>query len=190
MSVSSESVVGVAESANPGWTATVDGTELRPVVLDGWRQGFVVPAGTEGVVAMDYAPQAPFRLALVGGLAVVGLLLLLALGLLARGLGRRTADPSGAVETSGARRSASPWVQVPVLVVLGIVSLPLAVGTLVGWATRDRSDLRVAAACMGALLFAGVIALSTSAVVVPPVGSDVVVALAVGAVCGRVLARP
>ena len=73
---------------------------------------------------------------------------------------------------------------------LGLVSLPLAVGTLVGWATRDRSDLRVAAACMGALVFAGVIALSTSAVVVPPVGSDVVVALAVGAVCGRVLARP
>ena len=102
VSVSSESVVGVAESANPGWTATVDGTELRPVVLDGWRQGFVVPAGTEGVVAMDYAPQTPFRLALVGGLALVGLLLLLALGLLARG--RRT--PHGRAARLPSRRAA------------------------------------------------------------------------------------
>ena len=97
VSVSSESVVGVAESANPGWTATVDGTELRSVVLDGWRQGFVVPAGTEGVVAMDYAPQTPFRLAPVGGLAVVGLLLLLALGLIVLGFGRRGRNPPGAV---------------------------------------------------------------------------------------------
>ena len=93
MSVSSESVVGVAESANAGWTATVDGTELRSVVLDGWRQGFVLPAGTEGVVAMDYAPQTPFRLALVAGLAVVGLLLLLALGLIVMGIGRRRGQP-------------------------------------------------------------------------------------------------
>ncbi len=46
VSVSSESVVGVAESANPGWSATLDGTELRPVVLDGWRQGFVLPGRT------------------------------------------------------------------------------------------------------------------------------------------------
>ncbi len=139
---------------------------------------------------MDYVPQTPFRLALMGGLVVVGLLLLLALGLIVRGIGRRADDPPGAVRTSGARRAARQWAQVPALVVLGLVSLPLAVGTLVGWVTRARSDVRVAAAVIGALAFAAVIALSTSAVVVPPVGSDVVVALAVGVVCGRVLARP
>jgi hypothetical protein len=64
------------------------------------------------------------------------------------------------------------------------------VGALIGWRTRDRDDQRVAAACVGALAFAAVIAVSASAVVVPPVVSDVVVALAVGVVCGRVLARP
>ena len=88
------------------------------------------------------------------------------------------------------RRRARAWTQIPAVVVLALVSLPLAVGALIGWLTRDRADLRVAAACVGALAFAGVIAVSASAVVVPPVGSDVVVALAVGAVCGRVLARP
>lgn len=193
VSVSSESVVGVTESANAGWTASIDGAELRPVVLDGWRQGFVVPAGTSGVVDMDYAPQVPFRLALVGGLAVVGLLLLLALVLLVllvRGAGRQPDRTPPDAPTNSARRTSRRWVQLPAVVVLGLVSLPLAVGTVVGWATRDRSDVQVAGACIGALAFAGVIALSTSAVVVPPVGSDVVVALAVGAVCGRVLARP
>ena len=94
VSVSSESVLGVAESANAGWTAKIGGTELRPVVLDGWRQGFVVPAGTAGVVVIDFAPQGLFRLALVGGLVVVGILLLLALALLVRGTGRRDADPA------------------------------------------------------------------------------------------------
>ncbi|WP_210503836.1 alpha-(1-_3)-arabinofuranosyltransferase domain-containing protein [Nocardioides xinjiangensis] len=190
VSVDAESVVAVAESANPGWEAEVDGTDLRPVVLDGWRQGFVVPAGTTGVVVMDYAPQTPFRVALVGGLVLVGLLLLLAVALLARGTGRLR-DASPTVEPAApAGRPVGPWAQLPALAVLGLLSLPLALGALAGRLTRHHSDVRVAAACVGALAFAAVIALSTSAVVVPPVGSDVVAALTVGAVCGRVLARP
>jgi arabinofuranan 3-O-arabinosyltransferase len=208
---SPEAVLGVSESFNRGWTASIDGTELSPVVLDGWRQGFVVPAGTTGVVALDYAPQVPFRLALVGGLGLVAVLLLLAVCLLAVGLPARrggraragehaTADGPGAGDAStgdapSARRGTRLWSYVPALAVLAVVSFPLAVGALAGWLTRDRPDLRLGdarlgAACVGALVFAGVAALSTSAVVVPPVGSDVVVALAVGAVCGRVLARP
>jgi arabinofuranan 3-O-arabinosyltransferase len=183
-------VLGVAESFNRGWTATIDGTDLAPVVLDGWRQGFVVPDGTAGVVVMDFAPQALFRFALVGGLVVAGILMLLALALAVRGTGRREDLVHDAAETGAAPSGARAWTQVPAGVVLVLVSLPLAVGALIGWLTRDRGDLRVAAACVGALVFAGVIAVSASAVVVPPVVSDVVVALAVGAVCGRVLARP
>lgn len=191
VSASSESVLGVAESANAGWTATIGSRELRPVALDGWRQGFVVPADTAGVVAIDFAPQGLFRLALVGGLVVVGILLLLALALLVRGTGRRDADPTHDVGQTGAPSpGARGWTRIPAAVVLALVSLPLAVGALIGWLTRDRDDQRVAAACVGALAFAAVIAVSASAVVVPPVVSDVVVALAVGVVCGRVLARP
>jgi arabinofuranan 3-O-arabinosyltransferase len=195
VSVGSESVLGVRESYNRGWEASIDGVDLRPVVLDGWRQGFVLPAGTSGVVELDYGPQAPFRAALQGGLVLVGLLLLLAVLLLVRSAGRSAAMPTGdaSVATVGdSRRSTrvKQLAQLPAVLVLGLVSLPLAVGALVAWATRHRSIAEVSAACAGALAFAGVMALSASAVVVPPVGSDVVVALVVGVVCGRVLVRP
>ncbi|WP_191280319.1 alpha-(1-_3)-arabinofuranosyltransferase domain-containing protein [Nocardioides flavus (ex Wang et al. 2016)] len=200
-----ESVLGVAESFNRGWTASIDGTDLAPVVLDGWRQGFVVPAGTRGVVSLDYAPQVPFRVALLGGLGVVALLLLLAVGLVVGRVGRlRGEDPAAgepaAQDASTGTHTDRPtpgwrdlrsWSQAPALVVLALVSLPLALGALGGWISSRRPDaglvdVRLGAACLGAFAFSGAIALSTSAVVVPPVGSDVVVALAVGAVCGRV----
>jgi arabinofuranan 3-O-arabinosyltransferase len=201
VSTSTESVLAVAESFNRGWTASIDGTDLSPVVLDGWRQGFVVPAGTRGVVSLDYAPQVPFRLALVGGLGLVGMLLLLAVGLLAlrsgrtRAAGDGTVDDPVPVDAPYGWRDIRTWSRVPALAVLALLSLPLAVGAFVGWLTQRGQDVRVdddrfAAACVGAFAFAAAIALSTSAVVVPPVGSDVVVALAVGAVCGRVLVRP
>ncbi|MGW4647722.1 glycosyltransferase [Kitasatospora sp. NPDC004289] len=35
----------LAEDAAPEWKATLDGTELEPVTLDGWAQGFKLPAG-------------------------------------------------------------------------------------------------------------------------------------------------
>ncbi|MET9617835.1 glycosyltransferase family 2 protein [Kitasatospora indigofera] len=38
-------VLRLAERADPGWTATLDGTSLEPVTVDGWAQGFKLPAG-------------------------------------------------------------------------------------------------------------------------------------------------
>ena len=55
--------------------------------------------------------------------------------------------------------------------------------------TRDRDALQVSVACTGALVAAALVALGGSSVV-PPLGSDVLAALAVGVVCGRVLVRP
>ena len=75
------------------------------------------------------------------------------------------------------------------MLALAVVSLPLAVGALVGRLTRDRDVLLVSAACTGVLAVAALIALWGSSVV-PPGGSDVLAALVVGLVCGRVLARP
>ncbi|NPD06389.1 DUF3367 domain-containing protein [Nocardioides sp. zg-1308] len=195
VSAGAESVLAVTESHNRGWTASLDGVELRPVVLDGWRQGFVLPAGATGVVELDYGPQVPFRVSLVGGLVLVGLLLLLSGFLLVRRVGRApapAADEEAGDPGGPARRSSRGWqlVQLPAVLVVGIVSLPLAVGALVAWATRHHPLHLVSAACAAALAFAGLMAVSASEVVVPPVGSDVVVALVVGVVCGRVLVRP
>ncbi|TDE07404.1 alpha-(1-_3)-arabinofuranosyltransferase [Jiangella asiatica] len=60
-------VLAVAENLNPGWEATLDGRSLRPVRLDGWAQGFVLPVGPAGVVELTYAPDQPYRLALAAG---------------------------------------------------------------------------------------------------------------------------
>ncbi|MCF1598452.1 glycosyltransferase family 2 protein [Streptomyces muensis] len=37
-------VLRLADSADDGWTATLDGTPLTPTTLDGWAQGFELPA--------------------------------------------------------------------------------------------------------------------------------------------------
>ena len=48
----------VPESINPGWTArTADGAQLTPVTVNGWQQGWVVPAGTSGTVTLTFALQ-------------------------------------------------------------------------------------------------------------------------------------
>ncbi|WP_428814786.1 alpha-(1-_3)-arabinofuranosyltransferase family protein [Streptomyces albus subsp. chlorinus] len=63
------------ENANNGWKATLDGKELRPLRLDGWQQGFFVPAGRSGTVTLEYEPATWYRAGLVaGGLGVAALL--------------------------------------------------------------------------------------------------------------------
>ena len=73
-------VVVVPESVNPGWVArTPDGATLTPVIVNGWQQGWVVPAGATGTITLGFASNGPYRVGLVGGLALLPLLLLLAL---------------------------------------------------------------------------------------------------------------
>lgn len=72
-----ESYLQVHEAANPGWTASLDGRHLKPVTLDGWQQGFVVPAGKGGTVRLSFTPATGYHLALlVAAGAVAGLILL------------------------------------------------------------------------------------------------------------------
>ena len=192
VSAGPQSVLGVAESYNRGWTASVSGVELEPVVLEGWRQGFVLPAGTTGVAELEYAPQAGFRVALVAGLVLAAALVVLAVFLLlaqARGGGRQERVPDPVPVEHAAQRPPGRAAQLVILLGLAVVSLPLAAGAALGRLTRDRDVLHVTTVCTGALVLAAVVALWGSSVV-PPAGSDVLAALAVGLVCGRVLSRP
>jgi arabinofuranan 3-O-arabinosyltransferase len=61
-------VLEVAENFNPGWRATLAGEPLPSVRVDGWKQGFVVPAGASGTVDMDFAPDGAYRWGLLVGL--------------------------------------------------------------------------------------------------------------------------
>jgi arabinofuranan 3-O-arabinosyltransferase len=71
----------VHENENPGWQATLDGTTLPAVTVDGWQQAWVVPAGASGVIHLDFTPQAAFTAGLLGGAGAAAVLLLLTLPL-------------------------------------------------------------------------------------------------------------
>lgn len=72
-------VLVIPESINPGWVArTSDGASLTPVAVNGWQQGWQVPAGNSGTITLTYAPNAVYRAGLLFGLALLPLLTLLA----------------------------------------------------------------------------------------------------------------
>lgn len=69
--------LAVRENGNAGWQASLHGRRLTSVLLDGWQQGYLLPAGSQGVVTLTFTPQRPYLAGLIGGgLAALALLLL------------------------------------------------------------------------------------------------------------------
>ena len=107
-----ESLFVVNEVFNRGWRATLDGVRLEPLVIDGWRQAFIVPAGSGGTIDLDFTPNRSYQAGItIGILLLIGLLLL---ALIPRRRFRRFA-PVGA----------GTW-SAPLLAVAGIIT---AIGT-------------------------------------------------------------
>jgi arabinofuranan 3-O-arabinosyltransferase len=79
VSAPARSYLAVNENFNSGWQAVVNGRTLAPVRLDGWKQAWILPAGTSGLVHVTFGPQRVFRAAVTGGLATLGLVVLAAL---------------------------------------------------------------------------------------------------------------
>jgi arabinofuranan 3-O-arabinosyltransferase len=71
----------VNENFNLGWRATMAGHPLPPVRLDGWEQAWILPANVSGTVTLTYRPESLYRDAVIGGLAALALVILLALAL-------------------------------------------------------------------------------------------------------------
>ncbi|WP_236584972.1 DUF3367 domain-containing protein, partial [Streptomyces sp. MBT53] len=65
------------ENYNDGWKATLNGKELSPVRLDGWQQGWRVPAGSGGTIKLSYTPATTYEAGLIGSGAAVAVLLAL-----------------------------------------------------------------------------------------------------------------
>ncbi len=74
-----DSYLVVNENLNAGWQARIDGRTLRPVRVDGWRQAWAVPAGTNGTVRLTYTPDRTYKAALLVGLNLLLVLLIAAL---------------------------------------------------------------------------------------------------------------
>lgn len=65
-------LVVVPESTNVGWVArTADGSVATPVVVDGWQQGWIVPAGPEQTLTLEFATDRWYRLGIFGGLLLL-----------------------------------------------------------------------------------------------------------------------
>src|SRR5206468_10783257 len=50
-------VLVVHENVSAGWQASLAGHRLRSVTIDGWQQGWLLPAGVSGTVRLSFAPQ-------------------------------------------------------------------------------------------------------------------------------------
>jgi arabinofuranan 3-O-arabinosyltransferase len=172
---------------NKGWVATLDGKTLRPQRIDGWAQGWRVPAGRGGVVHVEYGPQRAYLIGLSGGLAIAGVMLLLAVVLLLRRGLRSAADPP--LRARGRRRASADALGSATLVCVGYVAGGVAglAGTLLARLPGGRRSLRLALA--GVLMAAGTAVTATTFVVQgPDVVPDAANVLAgIGAVLALVL---
>jgi arabinofuranan 3-O-arabinosyltransferase len=180
-------ILRVAENVNDGWRATLDGRVLEPVVLDGWQQGFRVPAGAGGDVLIEFAPDTWYRGALAVGLALAVVLV----GLAVAGFGRRRGalGPPAQLPSPDRRlgRAAGPGITLGAVVLGGV---PLAVGWVVGWAVRRRGLVRMLG--LGAVLLSGVLLATSPGLSIgrPGPWADGAAALGVGLLLSLVVRRP
>ncbi len=141
-------ILTLRQNFNEGWKASLDGRSLRPVRIDGWQQGFVVPAGGGGLVQMSYWPDRYYRLSLVIGL----LLALVVIGVALSPL----SDPTGMDPVGEAPMPATLLAFGGVVMAVWLVGgYLLAVVPLLVYLRWRRAQMgRIA---FGSLLLAGVI---------------------------------
>ncbi len=132
-------VLVVPESVNPGWVAHMpDGVTLTPVVVNGWQQGWVVPAGEQGTITVSFPSNRAYRIGLAVGLSLLPLLLLLVL-----------VPPRRPVPAFDAAR---PWA-LPALAGVGVVAaggliagvggaVVFGIAIILGYLLRRRPRLR------------------------------------------------
>lgn len=71
------SILRVAESANSGWDAELDGIPLERSRIDGWQQAWIVPAGAGGTITLTFGPSRWQVLGmLLGALVAIGAVIL------------------------------------------------------------------------------------------------------------------
>jgi arabinofuranan 3-O-arabinosyltransferase len=190
----------VPENVNDGWRATLDGDPLTAVRVDGWKQGYLVPAGDGGRVTLQFAPNRWYQAGLLLGAALA--LLLLAGAVLAarreRARARMVAEPDSAAAGSTSPSSLGrdrpwPWAaRIGGLLVVGVLGGPaFAAGLVVGDLGRRRigDPGATGAVLVGVAGVAAAIAASQQAGL-PPVWCDALAAAGMGLVAAGLLTRP
>jgi arabinofuranan 3-O-arabinosyltransferase len=183
------SLLHLPENFNEGWVAEVDGEPLEALRVDGWQQGWVLPAGPAVEVTMTYRPQQLYAVVLPLGLAASGSLLLAGLVLLVLGAVRRLRHGRAPDDPAWGAEPPAPGVLV------GLVLAPLAllvlgwaavVGLLVGLLVSAPRRVPYAAALV---VVAAVLDVQVSAAWSRSWG-DALAAVGVGVLVGTVLVEP
>jgi arabinofuranan 3-O-arabinosyltransferase len=132
-------VLVVPESVNPGWTArSAAGAPLTAVTVNGWQQGWVLPAGTDGTVALSFTSNATYRAGLIGGLALLPLLIALAF----LPVRRRRAPGAAARPWHPPTATRGPALIVAAAVISGLAGVVLAGAALgIRYLLRERQNL-------------------------------------------------
>lgn len=117
-------VLAVRENTNAGWQASIGGRTLKPLVVDGWQQGWILPAGTSGEVLLRFAPDTTYR----AGLLLGGLLLAVVVLLAVLPARQPTGRTSSTAVPHGRRRATR---SLPLLAV-GAAALVLSSGLIGG----------------------------------------------------------
>lgn len=147
-------ILSAAWNFNDGWRATVDGRRLKPIRVDGWSQGWLLPASTKGRVEIDYAPQRPYDVGLFGGLGLAGLVLVGAAVALVRARTRTgqalPAVPAAPRSRAGVGRASRSVLAVLVGGVLG--GVPAAGGILAALVLRHRPQVGLVVGVVAAAL--------------------------------------
>jgi arabinofuranan 3-O-arabinosyltransferase len=106
---------------------------LQSIRVDGWQQGWVLPAGAGGKLVIDFPLQHWYGALLAAGLVPAGVVVLAALVLLL--VPRRPAAPPPPPPAVDHRRTAAALTGLLVLA-LGVAC---AVGAIIAWIGRRRS---------------------------------------------------
>ncbi|OBF67186.1 hypothetical protein A5753_04645 [Mycobacterium sp. 852002-51971_SCH5477799-a] len=146
-------VLVIPESINPGWVArTSSGAHLTPIAVNGWQQGWVVPAGDPGTITLTFGSNSVYRGGLAVGLALLPLLALLALW--------RTRREDDAAAPARPWRPGA-WATVPALTAAGLIAgwgglVVMGVALGLRYGLRRRRWQRLSVVCSaGGLILAG-----------------------------------
>ena len=128
----------LGQSHNRGWHATLDGTDLGPpVVIDGFANGWLLPAGEAATVELRWTPQRLVDWALrISLLAVVAAALIAWRGRPDRGGQRSTLarfEPDRPVLRWPWHRAPSPLPSTTAVVVAGVAVTALAAASVADW---------------------------------------------------------
>lgn len=159
------SILEIHEDANIGWVATLNGQSLKPITVDGFQQGFIIPAGQGGLIVINYYPNFLYRLTFGGALIALVILLTFALSELLFNRPRKVHEES----LENIQRRSEPHKHVFFLFSVlatfisgGILFVSTLIVSYLGWRALAKNKYNtIPLISAGTLVLAGVIAAIT-----------------------------